>query len=405
MEGAHAIVKSYMRGSNNSLETIARCVLRVTSVQMSEIRATFAQFTSRVKHEHQMFLFEKLLRRVSHRALELLHNEFMLIDKLLKGNRSCHHHLQTSAGLPCACRINKYIEEGKPIPFNAVADFWKKLDFDPVAPRNVEPDYGSQMDKMKQDLLEIPDPNQQKTLFSRITAAWPGNSKNKAPEKRKDPRGRPRMDSGRHSSFNPQESQDDPSDQPRHSSYGPRPSVTLSQSQRPPGITGRHLGFPLLDHPMWVPLINRFKNVLPDWTHRYISCIYDVDPDGNCGFRAIAVGIGKHQNEWPDIRNDMLQEMDTHEAWWRRRFDLDHDVPYTAVRNKLAWSDKIRFAPRGVWFSLPGHGYVVAQTYKCILIHINENRTHSFFPVREGPDPNNEPTLIAVVNIDQIHWI
>ena len=158
----------------------------------------------------------------------------------------------------------------KPIPLKSIDAFWKKLDFSPAVPQNAEFDYGAEIDNLKKELLLIPDENQKRSVFKKIMSSLPGRSKKKEPEKREDPRGRPKMDPARQSSYTPQASQDPPhhssyspqasQDPPRNSSYFPSSSrLGGSKGKQPkPSVTGADLGFPLLDDPMWVPVIEKF---------------------------------------------------------------------------------------------------------------------------------------------------
>ncbi|GJX61928.1 DNA-directed DNA polymerase [Tanacetum coccineum] len=80
--------------------------------------------------------------------------------------------------------------------------------------------------------------------------------------------------------------------------------------------------------------------------------MYNVVGDGSCGFRSVAIGIGQSENTWPEIRQNLLQELDQHAinytAMWRDdgfqniRFTVDHFEP--------------GFAPREKWMSMPNTG-------------------------------------------------
>nr|GEV62059.1 hypothetical protein [Tanacetum cinerariifolium] len=36
--------------------------------------------------------------------------------------------------------------------------------------------------------------------------------------------------------------------------------------------------------------------------------------DGNCGFRAVALGLGLQKDQWPRIRSDLAPQSDSHET-------------------------------------------------------------------------------------------
>ncbi|XP_076890934.1 PKS-NRPS hybrid synthetase cheA-like [Bidens hawaiensis] len=310
VESQHANLKRYLNGISNSLDTIARQILKMVNSQMKEIGKSFEASRSKVMEGHRQHVWlKKLINRVSIHALGLLVNEYGLIHKMRDGGASCDHHLYSSSGLPCACRIEGYIVNDTCIPIEDVDPFWRRLNFDPTCPPNEEPDYAACLRDITDTLSSIDDPNQKKSFFARLLSAIPGRSKKKELEKREDPRGRPKKpDPPRHSAYTPAP------DLPRHSSYNlsssegpsqenPTPSSlnrSLSQSasrfKTPRGRPmGAHLGFPLMVSPAQVPAIEMFRSVIPSWAQPFVADIKNVRPDGNCGFRSIAVGLGIHE--------------------------------------------------------------------------------------------------------------
>ncbi|KAI3798947.1 hypothetical protein L1987_34233 [Smallanthus sonchifolius] len=114
----------------------------------------------------------------------------------------------------------------------------------------------------------------------------------------------------------------------RHSSYTPQ-SQFKTPNNRPNRLkaaskvqqTGADLGFPLMLKPNHVLKFMRFKDSLPQWIHPYVSKIKYERPDGNCGFRGIAMALGRDQNEWAWVRRKMLTEMDNNISYWRPNFE------------------------------------------------------------------------------------
>ncbi|KAK1408177.1 hypothetical protein QVD17_39812 [Tagetes erecta] len=98
-----------------------------------------------------------------------------------------------------------------------------------------------------------------------------------------------------------------PVDPGRHSSYT-RSKSTKAPKKEPKKAT--YPKFPKMRKPEDGAKIEKFELYIPKWSYPYISDITDVRPDGNCGFRAVAVALGLDSNSWPDIRKRMLDEMD-----------------------------------------------------------------------------------------------
>nr|GEY08546.1 RNA-directed DNA polymerase, eukaryota [Tanacetum cinerariifolium] len=58
--------------------------------------------------------------------------------------------------------------------------------------------------------------------------------------------------------------------------------------------------------------IERLRKQIPKVVHPYILVldIQNVMSDGNCGFRAVALGLGLSEDQWPRIRSDLVRELE-----------------------------------------------------------------------------------------------
>ncbi|XP_076895609.1 uncharacterized protein LOC143548285 [Bidens hawaiensis] len=148
-----------------------------------------------------------------------------------------------------------------------------------------------------------------------------------------------------------------------------------------------------------------FRSVIPGWAQPLVVDIKNVRPDGNCGFRSIAVGLGIHEKHWLDIRQAMQNELETNEGWWRAMLNKEDDILYGWVHSSIPYSNTVKSAPPSRWFSVPGHGHVAAQTYACVLVNLDGNQIESYFPLRIGPDLIPDPVVISIANWGGDHWI
>ncbi|XP_076919497.1 uncharacterized protein LOC143580314 [Bidens hawaiensis] len=160
-----------------------------------------------------------------------------------------------------------------------------------------------------------------------------------------------------------------------------------------------------MDSPAQVPAIERFKSVIPGWAQPFVSDINDVNLNGNCGFRAIAVGLGRHQRHWPGVRRGVMNEVDTNKGWCRAMFKREDDGLYDRVRSGLVYFDTVRPASWNHWFDVPDHGNLVAQTYGCVLVNLLDNDTESYFLLKIGPYLIPNPLVIGIANLGGDHWI
>ncbi|XP_076906800.1 uncharacterized protein LOC143563044 [Bidens hawaiensis] len=141
-----------------------------------------------------------------------------------------------------------------------------------------------------------------------------------------------------------------------------------------------------------------FKSLIPSWAQPFVSDIKDVRPNGNYGFRAIAVGLGRHEKHWQDVRRGMQNEMETNKGWWRAMLKREDDGLCDRVRSSLTYFYTVKPALPSHWFGVPAHGHVVAETYGCVLVNLHDNDAECYFPLRLGPDLIPNPVVIGIAN-------
>ncbi|XP_076953166.1 protein FAR1-RELATED SEQUENCE 6-like [Bidens hawaiensis] len=229
VEGQHANLKRYLPGPNNSLDSIAAFALEVVNSQMEEISATLEDSRVRIKKYYKLTLFDKLHNMVSLFAIAKLDKELTMLDTLQDTGVECDHRLQTSWGLPCACKLNWYTINNIRIPLKYIDPFWRKLDFSPASVGHEEPDYEAELEDVKKQVLGLNNRMQKKSLFSKIMSVLPGKSNKEEPEKREDPRGRPNLNQ-----------QAKKRDTPRQSSYSPSPSTDTHRHRLNYEINGNY---------------------------------------------------------------------------------------------------------------------------------------------------------------------
>ncbi|PWA39541.1 hypothetical protein CTI12_AA572790 [Artemisia annua] len=67
------------------------------------------------------------------------------------------------------------------------------------------------------------------------------------------------------------------------------------------------------------PKFENLSRQSPKVFHPCISNIslQDVEPDGNCGFRSVALGLGLTKDDWPIIRSDLVLHLESHQEQYR----------------------------------------------------------------------------------------
>nr|GEY13697.1 hypothetical protein [Tanacetum cinerariifolium] len=109
---------------------------------------------------------------------------------------------------------------------------------------------------------------------------------------------------------------------------------------------------------------HEYINQFPRMFHVFIYRVQDVKADGNCEFRAIAVGIRLHEDEWLTIRYRLLQELNVHHQQHVSMFGAD---VYNNVRDRLNFFNIDECAPMINWMSMPEIGILIASHFNVIL--------------------------------------
>ncbi|XP_076886676.1 uncharacterized protein LOC143536616 [Bidens hawaiensis] len=147
---------------------------------------------------------------------------------------------------------------------------------------------------------------------------------------------------------------------------------------------------------------------IPEIFQPYVEDIENVDGDGNCGFRATAVALGYHQNDWASIRRSLIEEMVQYEQLYRLAFnDKNNTVDeYNAVFSSLNWFGK-GFAPTQYWMIMPETGYLIANRFNVIFHFISKdnNSSSTIFPLWRGPDQFPEKRIITMALVHSNHYV
>jgi hypothetical protein len=137
----------------------------------------------------------------------------------------------------------------------------------------------------------------------------------------------------------------------------------------------------------------------------YISKIKDVKPDGHCGFRAVAVGLGQKQSKYLSIRRQLLMEMRMNKDIWRRVFDSEKPGLYDELYRRIEFQGVGRADPKN-YMQMPETGFLIAQRFGAIVHTFDIHGSDTIFPLLGGPDEAEEPHLVvAVVFVDDGHFL
>nr|GEV93489.1 RNA-directed DNA polymerase, eukaryota, reverse transcriptase zinc-binding domain protein [Tanacetum cinerariifolium] len=89
-----------------------------------------------------------------------------------------------------------------------------------------------------------------------------------------------------------------------------------------------------------------WKNVRPQIFHPHIIDFYVVRGDGNCGFRSVALGLGLSEDQWHQVRSDLVRELTAHREQYNRaqQEELESDVTREEIK-RAVWDCGVDKSP------------------------------------------------------------
>ncbi|XP_047338814.1 uncharacterized protein LOC124942368 [Impatiens glandulifera] len=196
----------------------------------------------------------------------------------------CNCSIKTIYGLPCKHDLAHYRFLSIPIPIQSINAHWRRLSMN----GHEYHDDGARANRTSKIDFNIADPSQ---------------STVRAPSYNTEHRGRPTgkdEQSKRRIPFFV--------DISTSSSRATQTNATSRKRGRGRGSGVRNT-LSTHDHPPVSPFRDTYIEKLPTVMQPYISHIVDVEPDGHCGFRAIAALIGYGEEGWIQVRYDLMEEI------------------------------------------------------------------------------------------------
>ncbi|KAJ9553050.1 hypothetical protein OSB04_017095 [Centaurea solstitialis] len=252
VESQQSKLKLYLDSNQATLQIFLSDIHQLIHSQHTSIKASFQQSKTVVKHRYNEPQFRKLHGFVSLHALELIFKEFERLKDpgLVSGNYD---------DICCDDDVQMFTDNFKKQPRSVKSNFLRKL-------REIFVPWTTQ----------ICEPTVHTTT-----------------------RGRPSL-----KSKVVKKSHVEPPKQEPHRHSCPDVSTFVEFDVLANNEQARHRSY--FNPKKYVhPYINQFLSFF----HPYIMQVEDVKGDGNCGFRAIAVWLGRHEDEWPSVRYDLMEEL------------------------------------------------------------------------------------------------
>ena len=101
---------------------------------------------------------------------------------------------------------------------------------------------------------------------------------------------------------------------------------------------------------------------VPSFVHKYIANGHNVKSDGNCGYRTVAVQLGKSEEEWRDVRRDCQAEILENQAHYEEIANTGNEGEVVRMLSSVNWFEA-KDAGRDHWMYFPEFGHVLANRY------------------------------------------
>ncbi|XP_028060354.1 uncharacterized protein LOC114263967 [Camellia sinensis] len=144
-----------------------------------------------------------------------------------------------------------------------------------------------------------------------------------------------------------------------------------------------------------------YVDAFPVGLKPYIKFVKDVAADGNCGFRAIAASIGHTEDDWAQVRHDLLGELHTHKEEYITLYGS-----YERFEELTSILSYFEDCPGySHWMTMPDMGYLVASCYNLVLYHLSLQQCLTFLPLRTVLVPQLDRREIAIGFVNGNHFV
>ncbi|XP_028065512.1 uncharacterized protein LOC114268527 [Camellia sinensis] len=132
-----------------------------------------------------------------------------------------------------------------------------------------------------------------------------------------------------------------------------------------------------------------------------VPTFHSKKKDGNCGFRAIAASIGHTEDDWAQVRRDLLGELHTHKEEYITLYgSYERFEELTSILSYFEDSPGYSY-----WMIMPDMGHLVASCYNLVLYHLSLQQCLTFLPLRTVPVPQLDRREIAIGFVNGNHFV
>jgi hypothetical protein len=136
-----------------------------------------------------------------------------------------------------------------------------------------------------------------------------------------------------------------------------------------------------------------------------VNSIADPRPDGHCGYRAIAIALGRSEDKWLTVREELIAELRSKTEFYnlhfkaRKRGDGDVDDHITAIQTRR---EEVLDTP-ALWLDSAQMLYIIATTYRRLFCVYSEDVSFSAFPL--DCQVNDNPPIFLCYDPHGLHFL
>ncbi|XP_057432483.1 uncharacterized protein LOC130725254 [Lotus japonicus] len=179
------------------------------------------------------------------------------------------------------------------------------------------------------------------------------------------------------------------------------PSNQSAPKKRSKGIASKSAQLPP-QHPKGKVYSTNYIYEVPEFLREYVIDIHNVEDDGNCGYRCISSLMGKGEQNWKQVRQDMIKELTLRQGVYHGMYGTDKHYEKVLQALHLAPNE---FATEEKWLFVPDLSHIVATMYQVVFVTLSNRGGSTYFPLTGPVLHPSEHQIICLLLVNNNHWV
>ncbi|KAL5724879.1 hypothetical protein ACHQM5_008088 [Ranunculus cassubicifolius] len=150
-------------------------------------------------------------------------------------------------------------------------------------------------------------------------------------------------------------------------------------------------------------MFERYIGYVPECFWPFVVDIESPIGDGNCGYRAVALAMGRSQELWQEVRDDFVEEINTHFDLYSVMLGGNECVE--SFKRMANWRG-VGIDPKKKWMLMPESGFFISNIYNHVLVYLTEEKIATFLPQHSTPPAPEQYNVMCIMNVaDDDHFV